>query len=370
MFLSSLKFAQDVDGDGTLDFLFPRGGGWAVHRGIKGGLDQEKSAFIPLEPLEPKPFEMRIEELMLPNLVEVDRDGTADLVFVEVHPREPKAVVARGLGAGRFAPTTPLDLSCLGIGAWDKNPSGGGGTVQLGFLGDIDHDGRIEAVTEVWSYQEDQEYLRRYRIHRLQPGSLAFEPRPISQFEATGSFDPTPHPEGSLDTFRDLDGDGKLDLVTVRLAVSKWKAAKAMVTKKITVDLKFQIFAQGADCQVKAVSGQELSEKLKIDLNASKLGWLGQFAGDFNGDHRIDYLRMDGGDEFAVHFGLGGGRFSSHPDAVIKLAQEALDPKFIRVADLDGDGRADLAITHPGEAPEEGVAPPVRLELHLSGGGR
>ena len=42
----------------------------------------------------------------------------------------------------------------------------------------------------------------------------------------------------------------------------------------------------------------------------------------------------------------------------------------MRVEDVDGDGRADLAVTRLLEAKDAVASTPVRLELRLSGSGR
>jgi hypothetical protein len=55
---------------------------------------------------------------------------------------------------------------------------------------------------------------------------------------------------------------------------------------------------------------------------------------------------------------------------VIPLASAPKDPLLVKVLDLDGDGRDDLAVVQP-EAPKQlGVAPQVAVELALSRGRR
>ena len=52
------------------------------------------------------------------------------------------------------------------------------------------------------------------------------------------------------------------------------------------------------------------------------------------------------------------------------LAAEPADLGLVEIRDFDGDGRADVAVTTPLAATREGVSPPARLELYLSGLGR
>ena len=105
-----------------------------------------------------------------------------------------------------------------------------------------------------------------------------------------------------------------------------------------------------------------------IDLNNFSIGRLAQFAGDFDGDGRTDFVHLGRGTSVTIHRGQPGCRYSSKPDAVIKLDEAPQDLGLVRVADFDGDGRADLAITSLLPVEQVDVSPPVRLDLYLSGG--
>lgn len=86
----------------------------------------------------------------------------------------------------------------------------------------------------------------------------------------------------------------------------------------------------------------------------SQLGWDLAIAGDHDGDGRVDL--------FVGHPGTNGGRahlVSGKDGAVLRTyAPPSSTPSFgwyvARVDDLDGDGRADLAVgTRPGYAPDD-----------------
>jgi hypothetical protein len=77
------------------------------------------------------------------------------------------------------------------------------------------------------------------------------------------------------------------------------------------------------------------------------LGPLAIVTGDFDGDGRVDLATVDPDDVHAGHvsflFGRGGGRFTPAVDEEAVLA-----PVTAAVADFDGDGRDDLAVSQQG----------------------
>ena len=114
----------------------------------------------------------------------------------------------------------------------------------------------------------------------------------------------------------------------------------------------------------------DLSGRLKLRLDDLRLGQLSQFAGDFDGDGRSDFVQMGRGRNVSIHRGQESCRYPAEPDLVLKLAEAPQDLALVRVGDYDGDDRSDLIIIQPGEAIKDGSSSPVRLDLYLSAGGR
>jgi len=69
-----------------------------------------------------------------------------------------------------------------------------------------------------------------------------------------------------------------------------------------------------------------------------------------------------------IHRGRADCSFPSAPDLAFDLREEPRDLSLVQIRDLDGDGRSDLLVVQPKSAAEPGFAPPVRLEMYLSGG--
>ena len=374
--LTDLDVLKDVDGDKVLDAVIPTRDGIAVHRGENGGFAAVASFRGRLPGDDRSQTLGRAErQVPIPRVEDADGDGRADLV-VDL----PDGVaIARGLGEGRFAPPQTVVLSCLkrpvpqptATSPTNDAPSQDADR-RVAWLGDIDGDGRIDVVTreDVDTGKSDMKQAKkpmmRYRLHHLRP-DLSVDTKPYTQFDAEGWSFSGGFQDGVDLQFIDLDGDRRKDLVTITLDFSMFQALRALTEKKIGIGLDFHVVAQQKDGSFRLVPDQQLSEKLKLDLNRLEISRLGQFQGDFDGDGRVDYVHLGRGKEVTIHRGQPGGRYAEKPDLAITLEQEPEDVMLVRVRDFDADGRSDLAITRTLAPPEPGATAPARLELNLSG---
>ena len=148
---------------------------------------------------------------------------------------------------------------------------------------------------------------------------------------------------------------------------------RIMVTKSISIGLDFHVRCQTETGEFKRVQGLDLSGKFKVRLNDLRIGQLSQFAGDFDGDGRADFVQMGRGKRVSIHRGASGCRYPPRPDLEIELEQEPKNLSLVRVGDYDGDALADLLVVHPRKrrgrkAAADTSALPVTLEMHLSRG--
>ena len=154
--------------------------------------------------------------------------------------------------------------------------------------------------------------------------------------------------------------------MTVTLDFSLFQAIKVLTTKRISIGLDFHVWAHRDDGSFSRVEGLDLSEKLRLDLNDLRLSRFAQFAGDFDGDGRVDFVHLGRGKQITIHRGQEGCVYPVDPDLVVLLEQEPRDVEQIGIDDLNGDGRADLSLIHmlPVERLDE--SPPIVLDLYMS----
>jgi hypothetical protein len=317
-----------------------------------------------------------------PDFLDVDGDGVHDLVVRDLGASPQRVAVARGRKDGSYAAASWVNLGCLAAAPAptpSPAPRGGDGDEgppaerkRVAWFGDLDGDGHAEIVTREGldtksGMKQAKKPHMRYAIHALR-ADFTVDPTPKRAFEAEGyAFSGAFQDDVDLD-FIDLDADGRKDLVTVTLDFSVFQLLRVMTAKKIGIGLEFHVLSHKQDGAFALVEGQTLDEKLRLDLNHLEVSRLGQFRGDFDGDGRIDFVHLGKGKDVTIHRGQPGGRYPEKPDLAIVLDEEPQDVMLVRVTDLDGDGRSDLAITRTLEEGEAGATAPARLELRLSGG--
>ena len=375
-----LGIVADVDGDRTADVVLPAREGPAVYLGTSEGVADSPSVRLLLPGDRKSAGRRPSRSYPLPRVEDVDGDRVPDLIVTGTDRQHQQHLhVLRGLGAGKFAEAREVDLEAAAIrvfpmtheGKKEKKPVEDDGDRELAWFGDLDGDGRAELVTseEVDTGKSEMKQAKRptlrYRFHHLE--DLVPE-APYRTVEIVGhAFDVDDEDLFDIAAFQDLDADGRKDLVTVTIDFSMWQILKIMATKRLTLGLEFHVYHQGADGDFTEVKDLDLAEKLKIDLNDLRIGRFAQFAGDFDGDGRADFVHLGRGKTVTIHRGQEGAHYPKNPDLSIPLEAPIEDLAQVRVDDLDGDGRADLAISRPGKNDEPGVLPPVTLDLYLSG---
>ncbi len=379
-FLAGLDLVRDVTGDDVPDLLLPAPDGIAVYPGraasAGGGLAPRPLVRVPFfaEPGEAADAERGLtRDVPLPTVLDADGDGLPDLLFRAPGSGLGNARIALQTAPGRFA--APAEVPSpegreggdrVWIGPVDRSP--GAELVAADNLDDDEDAGVRETMRQV---REPRFRVRVHPLH-LEDGALTPAAEPSRTFEVKGWI--TSGGGGDSEFvlpggFQDLSGDDRSDLVTVTNDISLFKAVGVLATRRLTLELGFLAWCQQPDGGFVRAPGEPLTSELTIHLNDLQIRQRSLFAGDFDGDGRHDFLqlgRSGGAREVGIHRGRADCSYPERPDHTIRLRDELRDLALARVLDLNGDGRDDLAITHPLPVDEAGASPPVRLDLYSS----
>jgi uncharacterized repeat protein (TIGR01451 family) len=232
---------------------------------------------------------------------DLDHDGVADLVATNFGDKTVSVKLGDGNATYHEAGGSPIPLSC---------------SPNAVNIGDLDGDG----------------------IPDLATGDICNYPGGIDQItvllgNGDGTFHAAPFPPLKLGAgvyapctiqLVDLNGDGKLDLVT-----ADWQ------TSDVSVFLQNSTGPFGFT--------QAPGSPFTPGTNPFEVT-----VGDFDGDGVIDLATADDGDNaVAVFHGNGDGTFVPMPGSPIAVGSH---PEGVRAGDLDGDGKLDLAVANYGSS--------------------
>lgn len=157
--------------------------------------------------------------------------------------------------------------------------------------------------------------------------------RPDQRFAAEGGFT-------SYD-LQDLDGDGRAELVSVRIPTGVLEIVEVLVTRAIDADVK----VHRPDRERPFQTEPWVRTKQDIEISFETLrptGFIPTPEGDFDADGRRDLLGSGGGSRLELRLGDASQGFER------RTATQDLDTGGrIRFGDLEGDGRDDFVIYDP-----------------------
>ena len=228
---------------------------------------------------------------------DLDGDGNLDLAVTNNTSTPSTISVLLGNGAGSFGLKTDFTISAIGV------------LPNFVAIGDLDGDGNLDLAVTNAANNTVSVFLNT----TVPPGPLSFAP-PTSF--GTG-FAPNSIAIG------DLDGDGNLDL--------------AVTNNTSTPSTISVLLGNGAG-----------SFGLKTDFTISAIGVLPNFVaiGDLDGDGNLDLAVTNAANNTVSVFlntTVPPGPLSFAPPTTFAVGNT---PNFVAIADLDGDGDLDIAVTN------------------------
>ncbi|MBD3178876.1 MAG: hypothetical protein GF417_04335 [Candidatus Latescibacteria bacterium] len=165
-------------------------------------------------------------------------------------------------------------------------------------------------------------------------------------------------------TIRDVNGDGKMDLILPSVKISVTALIRFLITRSFPI--KFNIFLYHEDGRFSESPDFSKEVKFKIDFSGESDTQAINLKGDFNNDRRKDFVFATDDDELSIYLGIRGDDdriFSDDRAAEIDI----LAFGEIEVDDLDGDGYSDMLMYYPQNREMEGK---VNVLLNLRRIGR
>ncbi len=177
------------------------------------------------------------------------------------------------------------------------------------------------------------------RFHRGRKGG-GFEVRPSQTFKDDGF--------GVLPDFRDVDGDGVLEMLHLKAGVSVGALTQMMFSSSITLDLRVRKKAE-APLFFSRSTAQTLETNFGLDLSvgAALLGGYPIFGYDFDGDGRRDAILSQGGNKMVLHRGRAG-RSLFEDEGHVTLSAPGSNKTLVLHPKSDGNGVPDVLVYYVG----------------------
>ncbi len=391
-FFPGYSILAPLDDDSAPELLLPTATGWSVFRGTAEGFDAKPASRVPRA--EPDEEDDSDSDSGGDSASDGDGDGDSDGDDDRRRPRPPiRPVVADQNADDRpdllvlvpgSRPVVYLNLGDLAFSAPIKlSLRSGEDDEDIVYVGSLDGGVASSVVSQTVIEPPEDAGMRPWIEHAKQPDfsyrvypldrSLGIPGEPRARFLAEGyTFAGEYDPGEDLDVrlpggFKDLDGDGRQDLVAITLEFSILPMVmRVLITRRAALTMDFHPWCQQEDGSFRRVPGLDLSGRFKINLRNVQVKHLSQFAGDFDGDGRADFVQLGRGKKVTIHQGRAGCRYPARPDRSIRLSRKLRHLGLARVLDLDGDGRSDLYVVHPLATDDPEVSIPARVDLYLS----
>lgn len=398
--LGRARLLGDVDGDGVDEILVPTARGLAVvpydARGAAGTADGEELAAagetlaagvmeIASSFREVRSGEVGSLGMGLPVVTRLR--GVSGTGLLELNRRD-DLVVWRGgrrRADGTYAQKITWDVAAL-------FPEEEG--FQLLGVSDIDGDGTLEAARMLQNLGDDAglgealDAVRGKNEKELAIFALGWDGQvaeePESAFEMTGHPMFVERADGPWSPFVDLDGDGRAEMLTVRIRIGVMGIARTLASGEASPKVELGGYrwmegsggggrdARGGGGEWKPVRGKMPEVRYRLDLGSGDLSQYARVPGDVTGDGLWDLVEIDER-TVRVYPGQAGedaAPFAESPAAEYELAAEIRTWMGAMFVDLEGDGGLDLLAFEPMEArDDEEMVEPVRVELIRLGGG-
>ena len=331
-----LDVALDLNDDGLDDIALPGFDGYTVwiQRSDGSLADPVELAGPPTTRTGFRSSAYRAREIYR---FDFDGDGHGDLAFWNGDGLD----VYLGLADGGFV-TEPVAVHVpMELTTDDVTMSFGFGSIvdetrsMLYAVDDLNGDGVADIATSTIEVGGLFDQSTRYDFHfgRREGNATVFEAAPDTHISSAGV-------QGPLER-SDLDGDGSVDFGMLSFKLGIGKVISVLLTGSVSFNLNFYLMGEGGYPEQPNVQRRV---KLRLDLGSGRVTGNWVSAGDLTGDGMRDLVIQAGPTRVEVYPGTGdAGLFAKRS---IEVAVDLSDQGSVRLADLNGDGRDDMFMTH------------------------
>jgi hypothetical protein len=269
-------------------------------------------------------------------LLDFDGDGAEDLCttrqgWVRVYHR-------RGDGFFETEPSIDRYFDVL----TQKEKIEGISNVQT-IVYDLNGDGQGDAIVTKQTAKGLSNFRGVINIFHGTPEGFSDEPEQVIISEGTAS---------ALSLVRDVNGDGRLDLILPSVKISISAIIRFLLTRSVPIN--FNIFLLNEDDRFSDRPDFTKEVKFKIDFSGDSDTQAMDLDGDYNGDKRKDFVFGTGESELSIYLGEPGHDdrlFSKKP--VAEVEAEAYGE--LSSPDLNSDGFSDMIIYYPSSKDKRGM---------------
>lgn len=200
-----------------------------------------------------------------------------------------------------------------------------------------------------------------FRLHLGQDGQefVTFQPEPDALLASEGIlFDP-------IST--DIDGDGRMDLLTRKARLSFGRIIRALISGGITLELQFYKMTESATYPDKA--NYSTKTKVRFSRSSGQVDIPAFEVADFDGDGLQDMLLQSGVDELGFYRGIRNDDLFAKMTAKINVKLPR-NGELAESMDINGDDRIDLIMRY-SVADSDQLSESVRMliysgEMHVA----
>ena len=331
-----LDIALDLNGDALDDIALPGFDGYTVWTQRPDGslTDPVELAAPPTTRTGFRSSAYRAREIYR---LDFDGDGHGDLAFWNGDGLD----VYLGLADGGFAIEPAAVHVPMELNTDDVVMTFGFGSIvdetrtMLYGVDDFNGDGVTDIATSTIEVGGLFDQSTRYDFHfgRRAGRATVFDAAPDTRISSGGVLGPLER--------SDLDGDGRVDFGMLSFKLGIGKIVSVLLTGSVSFNLNFYLMGEGGYSEQPNVQRRV---KLRLDLGSGRVTGNWVSAGDLTGDGVRDLLVQANATRVDIYPGTGdAGLFAKRP---IEVAVDLSDQSSVRLADLNGDGRDDMFMTH------------------------